>query len=381
MSNSTKKYSGDSKESDSEAQILVNYRVLSLSFLLLGLAHCQMSQTSNILHLGTTAFWVLVCFINLTVYFQFPRILFQRVFGTSLVLWVLYSILVLSAGWTWDILFTPFFILVPGFLFGRLIRKESKKKHGEYLRLSRQNKTIQMDLKLAKTIQESLFPKLEPIKGIKYDLYRQIQNQIGGDFFDFVKLREGNIGIFMTDVAGHGVSSAMVAAMLKVMVATIPYTLKLDPSGLLTYLDSKMANDYKSEHATAIYLFIDFPKKVISLGNAGHPYVLYQKQREEFFEITTVGSLLGYSIQTPIAETIKFTYESGDRFFIYTDGLIEDSNPKGEYLGPEGLLQIMNQLKEEPTETFKTRLMVEITAFYKKSLFTDDTMFLICEME
>ena len=58
-------------------------------------------------------------------------------------------------------------------------------------------------------------------------------------------MREGNVGIFITDVAGHGYSSAMVAAMLKVMVSTLPYYLKLDPTGLLGYIDQKISGEFK----------------------------------------------------------------------------------------------------------------------------------------
>lgn len=349
-------------------------------YLLFALFSCQ-GKEANWQSIFFLIYWIALGFLTVLLYLKISRKGFQ-IFLILLILNTLaYWVYSFFSQLNSEIILLPILVFTPAFGFARLLRKDSKKRHEEYQRIFRENKSIRMDMKLAKNIQESLFPKSEEIRGMKYDIYRQIQNQIGGDFFDFVKLREGNVGIFLTDVAGHGVSSAMVAAMLKVMVSTIPYTLKLDPSGLLTYLDSKMANDYKSEHATAIYLYIDFQKRNISLANAGHPYVIYQKKDGEFFEIETQGSLLGYNIQNPIAETLNMSYSPGDRFFLYTDGLIEDTSPKGEFMGPEGLLKILNQMNDEPTETFKNRLMVEITAYYKKSVFTDDAMFLICEME
>lgn len=279
---------------------------------------------------------------------------------------------------------SPIQILIFSFPFivlGRVLKKEKKKKHEDYLRIFRENKVIRIDLRLARNIQEALFPKLELIRGLIYDVYRQSQNQIGGDFFDFIKLREGNIGIFMTDVAGHGVSSAMIAAMIKVLVSTMPYIYKQDPSALLTYLDNKMANDFRSEHATAIYIFINFQTRTISLANAGHPYIIYQKKGEDFKEIETEGALLGYTIRNPIAVNYSFEYSSGDRFVIYTDGLVEDFNPKGEYLGPEGFLEILNRFKSDSTQTLKNKLILEICSFYQKTIFVDDAMFMIVELE
>jgi serine phosphatase RsbU (regulator of sigma subunit) len=240
-------------------------------------------------------------------------------------------------------------------------------------------KAFELDLKLARNIQESLFPKITPISGLKYEVFRQTQNQIGGDFFDFIRLREGNVGIFMTDVAGHGISSAMVAAMLKVLVSTIPYTLKLDPSAFLTYLDQKMVSEYKSEHATAIYIYLNFIEKKFIVGNAGHPYFFYKKKGEDFQEVITDGSLLGYGIREPIAHNLSFTYESGDRFFIYTDGLIENSGK--EELGSKELQKIINQFSDLPLGKCKKLILQEIAIHYKKTVFTDDAMFILGELE
>ncbi|MCB1179345.1 MAG: serine/threonine-protein phosphatase, partial [Leptospiraceae bacterium] len=236
-----------------------------------------------------------------------------------------------------------------------------------------------LDLKLARNIQESLFPKLNSIPGLKYEVFRQTHNQLGGDFFDFVRLREGNTGVFMTDVAGHGISSAMVAAMLKVIISTIPYTFKLDPSAFLTYLDEKLASEYSSEHATAIYIYINFLRTEISIANAGHPYIIYQKAGEEFKEIETEGSLIGYGIRKPLADTIKFNYGSGDRFFIYTDGLIENSG--NDDLGSEGIVKILNQFKDSPIHELKSLIVQEIALHYQTTVFTDDVMFILAELE
>ena len=276
----------------------------------------------------------------------------------------------------------PYLFLVYCAFLGYFINKSRREAIHYYADLLHDKVAMNRDMALARTVQESLFPKTTSIKGLKFEIFRKSHNQIGGDFYDFIQLREGNIGIFITDVAGHGYSSAMVAAMLKVMVSTLPYYLKLDPTGLLGYIDQKISGEFKSHHATALYIFINFIEKSMLLGNAGHPYFIYAKKGEEFKEIETFGTLLGFGLHDPVAQTLSFKYESGDRFFIYTDGLVENVNAKEELLESTGLLRILNQNRHRTSlRDFKESIISEIISFYGKSEFTDDAMFLAFEVE
>lgn len=300
---------------------------------------------------------------------------------------IFYTVIALSVSDLANLDFTykfliPYLFIVYCTFLGYYINKSRIAAISYYADLLQDKMAINRDMALARTVQESLFPKITSIKGLKFEIFRQSHNQIGGDFYDFIQLREGNVGIFITDVAGHGYSSAMVAAMLKVMVSTLPYYLKLDPTGLLGYIDQKISGEFKSHHATALYIFINFQTKTFLLGNAGHPYFIYAKKGEEFREIETFGTLLGFGLHDPVAETLEFKYESGDRFFIYTDGLIENINAKEELLESTGLLQILNQYRKETNlKAFKDSVISKIVSFYGKSEFTDDAMFLAFEIE
>ncbi|MDX1957243.1 MAG: PP2C family protein-serine/threonine phosphatase [Leptospiraceae bacterium] len=259
---------------------------------------------------------------------------------------------------------------------------DKKYKNHENGKTATQEKSTLRDLTLARNIQESLFPKFAEIPGMEFVVFRKTHTDLGGDFYDFVKLREGNVGIFMTDVAGHGIASAMVASMIKVMVATIPYVNKVNPEQLLDYLDKKMSFDFHSQHATAIYIYINFQTKEIYIANGGHPYIIYQKKGEEFKELESRGSLLGYSICDPVAENFHFTYEPGDRFFIYTDGLVENLTNDGRMLESQGLVSILNEKKSETSlEKLKEHILEEVLLFNENKEFNDDVMFMIVELK
>ncbi|EMF83839.1 stage II sporulation protein E [Leptospira weilii serovar Topaz str. LT2116] len=243
-------------------------------------------------------------------------------------------------------------------------------------------KYIQQDLTVAKQVQENLFPGKLSIKGIRYEVMRITPNHIGGDFFDFVQLREGNTGIFLTDVAGHGIASALVASMVKIMVSTMPYILKVHPSRLMDYIDDSLNKQFHSYHASAIYMFLDFISREITFSNAGHPYLIRGSFTKEFHEVETEGAILGFGIKKPIAEQIKLPLVEQDRFFLYTDGLIENKNREGKLLGTEGLLEILNENRfEKDLGVFKANVQKAVENFFGNVALEDDTLFLIVEVE
>ncbi|TGL63782.1 PP2C family protein-serine/threonine phosphatase [Leptospira sarikeiensis] len=241
---------------------------------------------------------------------------------------------------------------------------------------------LQHELQIARKVQETLFPEDISIKGFKYEVFRSTPNEIGGDFYDFIQLREGNTGVFLTDIAGHGIASALVASFIKIMVATMPYRLKLHPVRLLEYLDETLLRQFKSHHASAVYIFFDFISKEIHFANGGHPYLMHSQNGNDFREIETTGSILGFGIKRPIAELVSLPIASGERLFLYTDGLIENRNPQGKQLGSEGLIEILNRNKSfEDLKQFKDAVQAELSNFFGDAEFEDDTLFLIIEME
>lgn len=275
----------------------------------------------------------------------------------------------------------PALVLLFTIAYGLYLNQAKRKIIYYYADLLREKMIINKDITLARNVQESLFPKIDKLNGLKFEVFRKTTNIIGGDFYDFVQLREGDIGIFITDVAGHGYSSAMVAAMIKVLVSSIPYKLKLEPSSLLNYLDEKISGEYKSHHASASYMYLNFREKIFSYANAGHPYLLYSKKGEDFFEIENTGTLVGFGLRKNLQQDLKINFNSGDRIFLYTDGLIENSNSKKTFLETNLLLKFLNENKNLELSILKQNLLNSVLNHFEKQDFSDDSMFLIFEFE
>jgi serine phosphatase RsbU (regulator of sigma subunit) len=259
-----------------------------------------------------------------------------------------------------------------------LVRREDIRQIHD---LNRERTEMNQELELAKKIQDTLFPIDMKIRGLNYEVFRQSHNFIGGDFYDFIQLREGNVGIFLTDIAGHGISSSMVASIMKVLVSTIPYRMKLEPVKLLSYLDVHLARDLDHHHASAVYMFVNFQERLMTLGNAGHPYIIYCPKGGEFVELETEGSILGFHIREPIVDEVKINFNIGDRFFLYTDGLVESPTENGNTLNEKDLLSLLNRRKDlRDLKEMKEFLLKTISEEYHLKRFTDDTMFLLFEI-
>lgn len=281
---------------------------------------------------------------------------------------------------SWLSLVFPIVLFFLTGLFGAFYVRDRIKNLSEIFHFEEDRKHLNQELELARKVQDALFPKQSNSFPLKVHHYRTNPNVIGGDFFDFVDLREGNFGVFFTDVAGHGISSALVAAILKVLVSTMPYLYKQSPSKFLDYLDFHLANDLNKYHASAIYLFFDFHARSLKIGNAGHPYLLRSIDRGPFQEIETDGSILGFRIKKPIAEEVSLSFLNGDRFFLYTDGLTESRTKEGEELGVLGMIQILNSAPSHLSlEDFGHWFVNQLHEKYGIVKFLDDTMFLILE--
>ncbi|HBS03590.1 MAG TPA: hypothetical protein DEA96_01400 [Leptospiraceae bacterium] len=237
------------------------------------------------------------------------------------------------------------------------------------------------ELDLARRVHESLFPTFSGNERIKIHKYHLPENQIGGDFYDLVFLREGNLGIFLSDISGHGISSAMMSTAMKVVLSRIPYRNRLSPAALLTALDKTMAESYESHHATGVYIFFDFLKSNVLLANAGHPPVLMAKKGEEFQEIETSGSLMGMGIREPTAEEVQKDMNTGDRYLLYTDGLLEYETTNGTITFIDDLAAMLVPMAHQDSETLLTNLIHEVRRRPDFLRFRDDVLVLVAEIQ
>lgn len=201
---------------------------------------------------------------------------------------------------------------------------------------------IRNELEVARRIQTSILPEAMPeIAGLRVAAQYTPMSEVAGDFYDFLVVDDRRLGVLIADVSGHGVPAALVASMVKVAIAAQAEHAD-DPAKVMTGLNSILSGKLQGQFVTAAYLFLDMETGTGRYSAAGHPPLLhYRAAKRSVDEVVENGLILGI---IPIAsyESKTITVDSGDRFLLYTDGVLE-ANRSAEEFGEDRVKQVLLQ--------------------------------------
>lgn len=204
---------------------------------------------------------------------------------------------------------------------------------------------------------------------------------VGGDFYDF-HILQGSLGVFICDVSGHGVPSALVASMIKIRLQNIVRQ-ESSPAKVLHRLNQELYRKVESHFVTALYAIL-FPEQgLVRYASAGHlPALLLRGNR--ITALQTRGGLLGQFPENQL-EDRETRLVSGDRLLIYTDGIIESHREReGEgllqFFGEQRLRLTMLDHGGQPGECFLTHLVAELERFSGGALEQDDITAVVLDM-
>jgi sigma-B regulation protein RsbU (phosphoserine phosphatase) len=160
----------------------------------------------------------------------------------------------------------------------------------------------------------------------------------------------------VADVTGHGVPAALVASMVKVAVSAHT-DVGAEPGKVIAGLNSTLCRHAQGQYATAVYVFLDQARRMGCYSAAGHPpLLLWRRTARTLLELNESGLLLGVRPSEEYAQT-EFTLEAGDRLLVYTDGLVEAENLRGEAFGETRLGEFITTHQDLPAEQFAERLL------------------------
>jgi sigma-B regulation protein RsbU (phosphoserine phosphatase) len=201
---------------------------------------------------------------------------------------------------------------------------------------------IRKELEIARRIQTSILPEGMPeLQGLHVAALYVPMSEVAGDFYEFLVVDEMRLGVLIADVSGHGVPAALVASMVKVAIAA-QFEHADDPARVMAGLNSVLAGKLQGQFVTAAYLFLDLESGTGRYSAAGHPPLLhYCASDNSIHDIVENGLILGIM---PFAnyESKSLTVGQGDRFLLYTDGVLE-ADRRGEEFGPDRVKSILSQ--------------------------------------
>ena len=247
---------------------------------------------------------------------------------------------------------------------------------------------IEDDLQMARNLQRALLPdrfpsfprQVPPAKSAFQFCYRfQPVTTLAGDFFDVLALSDTEAAVFICDVMGHGVRSALVTAMLRALVEDLAPTTP-DPSRFLAELNRRLAGTLAQAagtlFATAFYLVADSAAGHLRYANAGHPRPLHLSVAEDCVRPLPLPAAAGPALGL-FGEAKYITGQCpisvGDRVLFFTDGLIEIAGAgDGKVFGPPQLLAATRARLRLPTEQLLDDLIAEARGAAGGAEFDDD---------
>jgi sigma-B regulation protein RsbU (phosphoserine phosphatase) len=228
-----------------------------------------------------------------------------------------------------------------------------------------QRERLNRELEIAREVQERLFPqRLPSVQSLDYCGRCRPAREVGGDYYDFLELPEGKLGIAIGDVSGKGIGAALLMASLEASLrgqALVAHDLaELMNRVNSLVLDASSANRY----ATLFYAAYDPHSRQLSYVNAGHnPPVILRKSDAgcTVFRLETGGPVIGLLQQRYHQDS--FALEPGDLMVLFTDGVSESMNARDEEWGEERLIEVAKTCHGLPALETMTRIMAAAEAF------------------
>jgi len=268
-------------------------------------------------------------------------------------------------------------------LTGELIKTNKK--------LTEKQIALDEDLKAAAGIQQSLLPRTIPdMKGLSVAWKFMPSYMIGGDIFNIFRLDERHIGLYMIDVSGHGVQSALITVSVSQMLqpdtgnTTKRKTEKrpgyeiVPPKTVLESLDKEYPLERFDKYFTIVYMIIDIENGDLIYSNAAHPPPVILRRDTTMELLEKGGTIIGLGGIVPFDEEQK-TLMCGDRVILYTDGVVEYENEEGEFFGEERLHALLGSLRQQDTGALLDGIVASINDFGKGKEFQDDITLIALE--
>jgi serine phosphatase RsbU (regulator of sigma subunit) len=252
----------------------------------------------------------------------------------------------------------------------------------------KQNAVLERDLALAHEVQQYLYPRLPPVlSGANVWGKTTPARMVGGDLYDFLSFGKGEVGLLCADVSGKGVSAALMMANLQALARGRLLPLnenypRPEPDAFVTTLNRDLQGRFgNNRYATMFYGEFDSESNVLRYINAGHcPPILISEAGE-------VTKLTGGDLPVALFPQVRYqelrvTVSKGCALVVYTDGVTDALNSKGEEFGEKRLLDCCTSLpKRANAQTISMLLSRKVVEWATGVEQFDDTTILVLSVD
>lgn len=256
----------------------------------------------------------------------------------------------------------------------------------EFVSQNAQNQLTDSQLNLSREladaarVQASFMPVSAPkIPG--WDLSARLvpARETSGDFFDFIPLPNGNLGIVIADVTDKGMGAALFMAMTSTLIKTYAGLYPTLPAFVMGIVNERiLADTGGSMHVTAFYGVLEPSTGRLRYVNAGHnpPYLLSARKGKPFDRLKATGTPLGVTGKNYLQQKM-IKLAPADTLLLYTDGITEARNPTGGYFGDQRLLASARASAARSARDLQEAILAEVYGFLAGSAVGDDMALMV----
>ncbi len=250
----------------------------------------------------------------------------------------------------------------------------------EYIRklseVTAEKERVRTELDVAAQIQSDILPSIFPAfqRRNEFDLYASMTpaKEVGGDFYDFFMVNDGQIALVIADVSDKGVPAAMFMVIAKTLLKNALQS-GLSPKAALEDVNNQLCENNKAGmFVTAWIGLLTISSGRLVCANAGHEYPALCRKDSNFELFRDPHGFVLAGIENSNYQEYELSLSPGDTIFVYTDGVTEATNSQNQLFGTERMLQALNQGKTDSSEEQVRQLYRGIAGFVQDAPQFDD---------
>ena len=234
---------------------------------------------------------------------------------------------------------------------------------------------VAQELEIAKQVQTRLFPQnLPALATLDYSGICMQARQVGGDYYDFLDLGRERLGLVLGDISGKGIAAALLMANLQANLRSQCAIAADEPQRFLGMVNRLFyENSTDTAYATVIFVEYDQPRRRVRYANCGHLSGLLLRHDGALERLDSTCTVLGM-FQLWDCCTQELPFSSGDTLALYTDGVTESFNVRGEEFGEERLIESLRRHCEEPAQALIASIIKDVVKFSPREQHDDRTL-------
>jgi sigma-B regulation protein RsbU (phosphoserine phosphatase) len=237
------------------------------------------------------------------------------------------------------------------------------------------------EMRLAGLVQSRLYPPLLRHAGIDIAGSALPANATGGDYYDYLHMSEGRLGIVVADVSGHGLGAALIMVATRAALRSCA-DIAIGLDEILDHVNTTLVSDLEpGRFVTMCLASLDTRARTLTYSNAGHPsgYVLSGAgEIKGVMESTRIP--LGVMSDWKSDRTRSIPLERGDLMVFLTDGVLESTGSDGRPFGVENVLALVREHRHEPAQRILEQVLSGVQAASEGVPQEDDMTAVICKV-